>query len=67
MSLYELLQSDWTSGPNDQFAEANNQVSLLNSRFGEAGTFFRFFTQAPELDPNTPNTGWGKGSLISDY
>lgn len=52
-----ITPNDWTSGPNDQFAEANNQVSLLNSRFGEAGTFFRFFTQAPELDPNTRNTG----------
>ena len=52
-----ITPSDWTSGPNDQFAEANNQLSLLDSRFGKAGTFFRFFTLAPELDPNTPNTG----------
>ena len=52
-----IVPNDWTNGPNDQFVQANNQVSLVDSRFGEAGTFFRFFTQAPELDPNTPNTG----------
>ena len=39
------------------FANANNQISTSDSRFGVAGTFFRFFTQAPELDPKAENSG----------
>jgi type II secretory pathway pseudopilin PulG len=52
-----IIPNDWTDGPNDPIAEANNQLSLINSRFGVAGTFFRFFTLAPELDPDSTNTG----------
>jgi type II secretory pathway pseudopilin PulG len=52
-----IVPSDWINGPNDPFVDANNQFSFAESRFGEGGTFFRFFTQAPELDPNSPNTG----------
>ncbi len=52
-----IIPNDWTDGPNDIIAEANNQISLINSRFGVAGTFFRFFTLAPELDPDSKNTG----------
>ncbi len=52
-----ITPNDWAEGANDLFAKSNNQIPLHDSRFGVAGTFFRFFTQAPELDPNTPNTG----------
>ena len=48
---------DWAEGDIDIFANANNQISLPNQRFGVAGTFFRFFTSSPELDPNSPNSG----------
>jgi type II secretory pathway pseudopilin PulG len=52
-----ITPNDWSDGPDDLFANANNQISLLDSRFGVAGTFFRFFTQAPELDPEAENSG----------
>ena len=52
-----IVPEDWGDGPNDLFAQANNQLSLFDSRFGISGTFFRFFTQAPELDPDVSNTG----------
>lgn len=52
-----IVPTDWTDGPNDIFANSNNQLSLIDSRFGVAGTFLRFFTQAPELDPDISNTG----------
>ena len=51
-----IVPNDWTGGPNDPLAESNNQLSLLDSRFGLGGTFFRFFTLAPELDPSSANT-----------
>ncbi len=51
-----IVPNDWTGGPNNPIAESNNQLSLLDSRFGLGGTFFRLFTLAPELDPNSPNT-----------
>ena len=52
-----ITPSDWSSGPSETFADANNQLPFMDSRFGVAGTFLRFFTQAPELDPDTTNTG----------
>ena len=52
-----ITPNDWSDGPNDPISDANNQISLINSRFGMAGTFFRFFTIAPELDPDSTNTG----------
>jgi len=52
-----ILPDDWKNGPNNPIADANKQLSLIDSRFGTAGTFFRFFTQAPELDPENSNTG----------
>jgi prepilin-type N-terminal cleavage/methylation domain-containing protein len=55
-----IVPQDWTDGPNDLIAEANNQLSLIDSRFGMAGTFFRFITLAPEIDPDVSNTGGGR-------
>lgn len=52
-----IIPNDWSNGPNDPISDANNQISLIDSRFGMAGTFFRFFTIAPELDPDSTNTG----------
>lgn len=52
-----ITPNDWTDGPDDLFAKSNNQIPLHDSRFGVAGTFFRFFTQAPELDPEATNSG----------
>jgi len=57
---FRIVPGDWTDGPNDPISEANNQVSLIDSRFGVAGTFLRFITQAPELDPDVSNTGGGR-------
>jgi prepilin-type N-terminal cleavage/methylation domain-containing protein len=55
-----IVPADWTTGPNDPIAEANNQLALMDARFGVAGTFLRFLTQAPELDPDISNTGGGR-------
>jgi type II secretory pathway pseudopilin PulG len=52
-----ITPNDWAEGANDLFAKSNNQIPLHDSRFGVAGTFFRFFTQAPELDPKAENSG----------
>jgi len=38
-----IVPQDWTDGPNDLIAEANNQLSLIDSRFGMAGTFFSVY------------------------
>ena len=40
--------------PTDQ---ANKQGQLTESRFGTAGTWLRFFSQSPELDPQAENSG----------
>mgnify|MGYP001596088227 FL=1 len=57
---------DWPDNawPSDQkgkkakeLAEANQQGSLVDSRFGVGGTWLRFFTQAPELDTTIRNSG----------
>ena len=52
-----ILPEDWKDAPNNPIVEANNQLSLIDSRFGTAGTFLCFFTQAPELDTENSNTG----------
>ena len=41
-----ITPSDWSNGPSETFADANNQLPFMDSRFGVAGTFLRFFTQA---------------------
>ena len=52
-----LTAEDWDDAPEDPIAEANNQWPLIDSRFGVGGTWLRFFSQAPELDPSAENTG----------
>ncbi|MBT3635939.1 MAG: type II secretion system protein [Opitutae bacterium] len=54
-----VTADDW-KGPDgevDEIVVANNQWPLIDSRFGVGGTWLRFFSQAPELDPNAENTG----------
>ena len=52
-----ITAEDWEEEPSDETLVTNNQGSLLESRFGVAGTWLRFFSQAPELDPATENKG----------
>ena len=47
-----LIPDDWPDCPTDAYTEAKNQLHLQDCRFGVAGTWFRFFTQSPELDPD---------------
>ncbi|MBT4667202.1 MAG: prepilin-type N-terminal cleavage/methylation domain-containing protein [Opitutae bacterium] len=47
-----LTPDDWADCPTDAYTEAKNQLHLQDCRFGVAGTWFRFFTQSPELDPD---------------
>jgi prepilin-type N-terminal cleavage/methylation domain-containing protein len=54
-----VTADDW-EGPDgevDEIVVANNQWPLIDSRFGVGGTWLRFFSQAPELDPDAENTG----------
>ena len=54
-----MTANDWEGpdGEADDIVLANNQWSLVDSRFGVGGTWLRFFSQAPELDPEADNTG----------
>ena len=52
-----LFKDDWPSTSQNPLMEANGQGSLLDSRFGVAGTWLRFFTQSSELDPSIKNNG----------
>jgi prepilin-type N-terminal cleavage/methylation domain-containing protein len=52
-----VTTDDWADGPDDPIAQANNQWPLTDSRFGVGGIWLRFFSQAPELDPEAKNTG----------
>lgn len=47
-----VLPSHWPSDLED-----GNEGSLVESRFGSAGVWLRFFTTAPEVDPDAENTG----------
>lgn len=47
-----LFPDDWDDGPTDGYTDAKKQLHLQDCRFGVAGTWFRFFTQSPELDPD---------------
>jgi len=54
----DVAWPDDNKGKEDkELAEANQQGSLIESRFGIGGTWLRFFTQAPELDPKVTNKG----------
>jgi prepilin-type N-terminal cleavage/methylation domain-containing protein len=52
-----ILPEHWPENALDLQAIANKQGKLTDSRFGIAGTWFRFFTEAPELDPDAENSG----------
>lgn len=52
-----LTTEDWEDATEDPIAQANKQWSLIDSRFGVGGTWLRFFSQAPEMDPDAKNTG----------
>jgi prepilin-type N-terminal cleavage/methylation domain-containing protein len=59
MASLRITADDW-EGPDgevDDITEANNQWPLIDSRFGIGGTWLRFFSQAPELDPKAENSG----------
>ena len=47
----------WPSEALNAQQIANKQGQLTDTRFGIAGTWLRFFTEAPELDPNAENSG----------
>ncbi len=53
-----IIESDW---PTDDLLDAEidplGQGPLEKSRFGVAGTWLRFFSQTPELDPTLKNQG----------
>ena len=53
-----IVSLDHLSQENiDATTEANKQGLLTESRFGIAGTWLRFFSQSPELDPQAENSG----------
>ena len=41
----------------DEILKENEQGRLTESRFGKRGVWLRFFTQAPEVDPDAQNSG----------
>ena len=41
----------------EKIVEENKQGTLTESRFGKRGVWLRFFTQAPEVDPDAKNSG----------
>lgn len=53
-----VVGSDWPSEElTDSEIDALGQGPFLESRFGVAGCWLRFFSQSPELDPNAKNHG----------
>ena len=53
-----IVDSDWPSGElKESKIDALGQGPFLESRFGVAGCWLRFFSQSPELDPNAKNHG----------
>ena len=52
-----VLHTHWPSDLVTPNMEANMQGLLRESRFGLAGVWLRFFSGAPEVDPNAENTG----------
>jgi len=52
-----ITQPDWDDESELQFDPYNGQGPLKDSRFGVAGAWLRFFTQSPELDPDSDNRG----------
>lgn len=53
-----IIASDWpTDSLKDEEIDGLGQGPFEKSRFGVAGSWLRFFTQSPELDPNEKNHG----------
>ena len=48
---------DWSEEEISAVEEANLQGPFNESRFGVGGTWLRFFSNAPELDPDAENSG----------
>ena len=48
---------DWPEELKNETDISNKQGLLISSRFSIGGTWFRFFSQSPELDPKAENTG----------
>ena len=59
-----LLVDHLTEPSQDPYVLATNRLRLEESRFGPSGTWFRFFTQAPELDPSSKS---GSGVRAISY
>jgi len=57
MHSLRLIESDWSEDTNIAFDPHSSQAPLAKSRFGVAGTWLRFFSHAPEIEPNSKNTG----------
>ena len=52
-----IKAQDWPESMQNEKIIAEGQGALGESRFGKAGTWFRFFTQSPELDSTIQNMG----------
>ena len=52
-----ILSDDWPEEDLNPTIVANKQGPLKESRFGVASVWFRFFTEAPEVDPEAENSG----------
>ena len=53
----KLINRHWSPELLTENDEANGQKTLDLSRFGVSGAWLRFFTEAPEVDSKSQNTG----------
>ena len=58
LNSLRIIESDWPSDAlQDAEIDSLGQGPFAKSRFGLAGTWLRFFTQSPELDPQAKGDG----------
>ena len=58
LNSLRIIDSDWPTGAlQDSEIDSLGQGPFHKSRFGVAGTWLRFFTQSPELDPQANGNG----------
>jgi type II secretory pathway pseudopilin PulG len=58
LNSLRIKDSDWPTGAlQDSEIDSLGQGPFHKSRFGVAGTWLRFFTQSPELDPQANGNG----------
>jgi type II secretory pathway pseudopilin PulG len=58
LNSLRINDSDWPTGAlQDSEIDSLGQGPFHKSRFGVAGTWLRFFTQSPELDPQANGNG----------